>query len=332
MKKVKFYKFFLCLVSVSFIIALPMSVMAAEKPIELKFVTSFDQHRDHEKGTFMWIDKAKKAAGDRVKFINKGGPEAIPTFELAEAVRKGIVDFASGVGGYYSNMIPEANAVRLSNYLPWELRANGALDFMRKLWTEKANFIPLGWFSMAGGKSYHFYTRVKVKNSGDFKGMKIRSTPTYKDFILDLGAVPIQMPHGEIYTALERGVVQAVASPAFGVLEMGWQTQVKYTVFPAFWEIDNGIIFNTDSWNKLPPDLRKLFDDIAAQVERDSHEFILKVIQKQYDDMKKAGVEEISLGDPERFLKIGYDAAWKDVLSKSDPKLGPEMRRLVTKP
>jgi TRAP-type C4-dicarboxylate transport system substrate-binding protein len=332
MKRIKFYKFFLWLVSLFFIIGLPISVMAAEKTIELKYATSFDRHRDHEWGTRTFVEKLQKSAGDRLKIVYKGGPEAIPPFELGEAVRKGIVDFSSGVGGYYASMIPEANAVRLTQFLPWELRANGALDFMKKVWLErKANFIPIAWFEMGGGGMYHFYSKVKINKIDDFKGLKIRSTPTYKDFIIALGATPIQMPHGEIYTSLERGLVQAVASPAFGVTEMGWQTQVKYTVFPAFWEIDQGIIFNWDSWKRLPKDLQKLIDDIGAQVERDSHEFILKVVQKQYDDLKKAGLEEVKVDDPQRFLQIGYEAAWKDVLSKSDPKYGPEMRRLLTK-
>jgi TRAP-type C4-dicarboxylate transport system substrate-binding protein len=331
MKKVKFYKVFLCLVSVSFIIALPMSVMAAGEPIELKYATSFDQHRDHEWGTRTFVDRLRKSAGDRVKIVYKGGPEAIPPFELGEAVRKGIVDFAHGVGGYYASMIPEANAVRLAQLLPWELRANGALDFMRKLWVEKANFIPIAWFTMGGGNMYHIYSKVRIKKVDDFKGLKIRSTPTYKDFLLALGTTPIQMPHGEIYTSLERGLVQGVASPAFGVMEMGWQTQVKYTIFPPFYEVDQGIIFNWDTWKRLPKDLQKLIDDIGAQVEKDSHEFILRVVKKQYDDLKKAGLEEITLEDPQRYLTIAYEAAWKDVLSKSDPKYGPEMKRLLTK-
>lgn len=178
---------------------------------------------------------------------------------------------------------------------------------------------------------YHFYSKSRIRKSDDFKGLKIRSTPTYKDFILALGAVPIQMPHGEIYTALERGVVQAVASPAYGVMEMGWQTQVKYTVFPAYFEIDMGIIFNWDSWKKLPPDLQKIMDDTAAQVEKDSHQFIQSVVKKQYEDLKKAGLEEITLEDAQKFLSLGYEASWKDVLSKSDPQYGSELRKLLSK-
>jgi TRAP-type C4-dicarboxylate transport system substrate-binding protein len=63
--------------SVAFLMV-PVMGIAAEKTIELKFATNYDQHRDHEKATFMFIDRVQKAAGDRIKFINKGQEGTTP--------------------------------------------------------------------------------------------------------------------------------------------------------------------------------------------------------------------------------------------------------------
>lgn len=308
-----------------FLFCLPL-VSHAQKPIELTFATAFSQHRDHEKGTLMFVDMLKKYAGNRIKIINKGGPESIPAFELIEAVRTGIVDFAEDPAGYYSAQIPEANGMRLSTLHPWEERVNGAYDLFRKVAAEKGNIYFLG--KIHAGAKFEIYSNKKVVTTADFKGMKIRSTPTYRDFLIALGATPVTMPHSEIYTALDRGVVDGVCTPAFGVTEKGWHEKIKYLIRPRFYQQDQTIIFNLDTWNKLPKDLQKLIDDIMVTIEKDSMEFILKRVKANRDDMIKAGLKEITLKDSDRFLEIAKEAGWASVLKKSDPKYGPQLKKL----
>src|SRR4030042_627612 len=116
------------------------------------------------------------------------------------------------------------------------------------------------------------------------------------------------------------------------MLELGWHTQVKYIINPSFYQQDQTLIFNLDTWKKLPADLQKLADEVMISVEKDSAEFIKSRRKVAYDDLIKAGLKDITLSDPEKFLELAYDSAWKDVLSKSDPITGPEMRRLWTFP
>jgi TRAP-type transport system periplasmic protein len=330
MKSIRHYLWFICLAVTVLLVGVPSVIKAQQKVIEIKYATAFDGFRDHEKGTLMFIERLERASGGRIKFVNKGGPEAFPPFELVEAVRKGVVDFAEDPAGYYMAQIPIANGMRLSTLTPAQERTNGAYDLFRKIAAEKANIFFLGKVNPLA--DFHIYSRVPVKSSADFKGMRIRSTPTYKDFILALGANPTTTTHGEIYTALERGVVQAVCSPSFGMLELGWHTQVKYIINPPFYQQDQTLIFNLDTWKKIPVDLQKLADEVMVSVEKDSADFINSRMKAAHDDLIKAGLKDITLSDPEKFLALAYDSAWKDVLSKSDPKTGPEMRRLWTSP
>ena len=314
-------------VLVVFLVCLfPVGGMTAEKAIELKFATSFAQNRDHVKGFFMFTERLQKEAGDRVKLINRGGPEAIPPFELIEAVRKGIVDFAELSAGYYSAQIPIANGMRLSRLTTVQERENGAYDLFRKI-TSEQNVFFLGKIHSAA--TFAVYSRVKLQSSADFKGKKIRSTPTYKDFLIALGATPITTTHAEIYTALERGMVDAVCSPVFGMLELGWHKKIKYIILPHFYKQDQTIIFNFNSWNKLPKDLQQMMDKIMIGVEKDSDAFILGRVAEARNDLLKEGIEEIMMKDSDHYLALAYDSAWKDTLSK-DPKYGAEMRKLWT--
>jgi TRAP-type C4-dicarboxylate transport system substrate-binding protein len=330
MKANRAWLLFICLAVTACLVSVPSGVKAQQKAIEIKYATAFDSFRDHEKGTLMFVERLEKAAGGRIKFISKGGPEAFPPFELVEAVRKGVIDFAEDPAGYYMAQVPIANGMRLSRLTPEQERASGAYDLFRKIAAEKANIFFLGKVNPLA--DFHIYSRVPVKSTADFKGMRIRSTPTYKDFILALGANPTTTTHGEIYTALERGIVQAVCSPSFGMLELGWHTQVKYIINPPFYQQDQTLIFNLDTWKKLPPDLQKLADEVMISVEKDSADFINSRMKAAYDDLLKAGLKDITLSDPEKFLEMAYDSAWKEVLSKSDPKTGPEMRQRWTFP
>jgi TRAP-type C4-dicarboxylate transport system substrate-binding protein len=107
---------------------------------------------------------------------------------------------------------------------------------------------------------------------------------------------------------------------------------VKYIVHPPFYKQDQTIIFNLDAWKKLPADLQKLADEVMISVEKDSEVFIKSRMKQAHDDLLKAGLKDITLSDSQAFLEFAYDAAWKDVLAKSDPNNGPEMRRLWTVP
>src|SRR6187401_2841051 len=93
--------------------------------IELKVASSFARNSIWETGFFMFVDRVNERAKGRLKLNYVGGPEAIPAFQLIDAVRGGVVDVASGVGSYFSATVPEGDAMKLSQITPAEERANG---------------------------------------------------------------------------------------------------------------------------------------------------------------------------------------------------------------
>ena len=73
----------------------------------------------------------------QINFI--GGPRAIPTFEVGNAVKTGVVDIAMSTGAFYTNVMPEADILKLAERPVVEQRKNGAFDYINKMWNEKAN-------------------------------------------------------------------------------------------------------------------------------------------------------------------------------------------------
>ena len=309
------------------ILVMPALAMA-QKPIELKMGSAFTYNRTTELGLRMFIERENKAAAGKLTIKYMGGPEAIPPFELIEAVRKGVVDLAGSPGSYYSAQVAEAGAMYLSRVTPEEERSNGAYALFNKVIAQKVNAYYLGRYNTT--YKFNFYTKAKVEKMADFKGLKMRVSPVYRAFLKELDGVPIVMPHSEIYTALERGVVQGMGGTNFDIMDQGWHEQIKFIVDPPFYGSDTGIVVNLDTWNKLPEDLRKLMSSIMVDVEKDSGVELLKIINKEREDLVKYGIKVIPIAEPEKYVSLAYESAWKDVLEKS-PQNGPELKELLSK-
>jgi TRAP-type mannitol/chloroaromatic compound transport system substrate-binding protein len=112
----------------------------------------------------------------------------------------------------------------------------------------------------------HIWSRKPLKGVADLKGLKMRAAALAADSFAALGASIVTVPGGEIYQALERGVVDAAEytwlTANFG---LGMAEVTKYIVFPTFSGGGNYDWFaNMDAWKKLPDDLKKIVE-VAQQ-------------------------------------------------------------------
>ena len=74
---------------------------------------------------------------------------------------------------------------------------------------------------------FHIYLNKKIDKL-DFTGLKIRVTPVYKDIVEALGGTTVTTAPGEVYTALERGVVDGYGWPITGIFDLGWEKVTKF--------------------------------------------------------------------------------------------------------
>ena len=103
---------------------------------------------------------------------------------------------------------------------------------------------------MVDNNPFHLYLNKKITKP-DLTGLKIRITPVYRDFFQALGATVVQTAPGEVYTALERGVVDGYGWPITGIFDLGWQEKTKYRVDPGFYTAEVSILVNKSAWDKL---------------------------------------------------------------------------------
>lgn len=299
----------------------------AEK-VKLKAVTAFARSNDLEKGFWYFADRVKSLSGGRIEISYAGGPEAIPPFEQIEAVRKGVVDISTNAGSYFSSVIAEGDAMKLSELTPWEERKNGAYDFLAEILAKHGVFY-VGRYNTPG-LAFNIYTTKNVQSINDLKGLRMRVSPLYKPFAEALGIVPVQMPHSEIYTALERGAVDGIGAANIGMTQQGHHKFLKYVVEPQFYGNDQVIIMNLNTWKALSKENQAVIIQAIEETERKTSESYAELAAKERKTITDAGVKAVTLPEADEYLSLAREKGWGDVLRKS-PQTGPKLRELLTK-
>ena len=260
----------------------------------------------------------------RINYI--GGPRAMPPFEVGNAVRTKVIDIANVTGAFYTNLMPEADGFKLIAKPMAEQRKNGTWEFINQLHNQKLNSYYLA--RQFHNVPFHIYLNKKPEKL-DFTGLKIRVTPVYKDIVEALGGTAITTAPGEVYTALERGVVDGYGWPVTGIFDLGWEKVTKYRLEPAFYSVEVNVLVNLDTWNGLTDAQRKVLSDAALWLEGLDAENTA-VIASERDRQAKTGIQPIDFGPDEskKFLQTANEVAWQSVIKRA-PETGAKLRQLA---
>ena len=264
----------------------------------------------------------------QINFMGGGGKVMSP-FEVGNAVKTGVVDIANVAGAFYTNLMPEADALKLCQVSPLELTANGGRDLVNKLHNEKLNSHFLAWYGY--DLPFHLYLSKPIEKP-EIKGFKIRVTPAYRAFFETLGASAMRTPPGEIYTALERGVVDGFGWPIIGLFDLGLQEVTKYRVDPGFYNVDVNVLVNLNAWNKKLNDEQRAFltkMGVWLETINDENQAVSAKDKKRQEE---AGIKVIEFSPEDRntFLKKAYKAGWDSVL-KVSPESGAQLQKVFNK-
>src|SRR4029079_12311588 len=166
---------------------LTVTAAAAEaQEVTLKAVTAFAEKTTYSKPFERFIDTVNKNGKGLVQINYIGGPKAMPPFEIGNALKSGVIDVANTAGAFYTNLMPEADAWKLTERPMPELRKNGGYDTMAALYAQKMNAIFLA--RLVDNNPFHLYLNKEISKA-DLTGLKLRITPVYRDFFQALGAV-----------------------------------------------------------------------------------------------------------------------------------------------
>lgn len=299
------------------------------KPIVLKAISFLPVDHPLMATIPAWIEKVGKATDGLVTVNWVGGPEVTPALEQIEAVRTGVVDVNFNVTAYYEPLAPELRAFSLSERTPWEERQVGFYDFMVER-HKKVGTMYLGrWLSE---QSFYLWVNKPVQELADLKGRKLRTRALYDRFMRELGIVPVSVDHGEVYTSLERGMVEGFGWPILGPADYGWTEVTKYVIDHPFFNQNATILVNLDVWNRIPANLQQAIMKATAEYERDMVAHFIEASRKERERLQGMGVQFIRFSpeEGERYAKTALEVEWQFLVTQV-PDMITDLKKISSK-
>ena len=220
----------------------------------------------------MFAKEVAVASDNRLKIKVFAGGELIPPLEVFGSVSQGLVQMGVGAPYYWAGKAP---AAQFFGAIPFGLNAQQFNAWMvagggQQLWEElyaSFNLIPL-CFGNTGVQMGGWFKKP-ISGVSDLKGLKIRMPGLGGRALAAAGANVVLMPGSEIYTALERGTIDATEwiSP-FHDERMGLYRAAKNYYYPGWHEPQANLelTINKAAWEKLPPDLQAIVRHCAAKI------------------------------------------------------------------
>lgn len=297
--------------------------------VTLRGVTAFAEKTTYSRGFEKFIERVNAEGKGLIQINYIGGPKAMPPFEVGNALKTGVIDIANTTGAFTTNVMPEGDAWKLTERPMSELRKNGGYDYMAALYAQKMNAVFLA--RLVDDNPFHLYLNKSI-STPDLTGLKLRITPVYRDFFQALGATVVQTPPGEVYTSLERGVVDGYGWPITGIFDLGWHEKTKFRVDPGFYTAEVSVLINKTVWDKLSDAQKTVLRKAAERGEAEAAAEFSAENAKDTKRQAEAGIQTIKFdaAGAASYRAKAYQAGWDGIIKQS-PEHGPKIKSFFSK-
>ena len=256
--------------------------------------------------------QVSKMTGGKFQISVHAAGEIVPTAGLIDAVQNGTVEAGHTAPYYYFG---KDDTFALGCAIPfglnsrqmtaWQYEGNG-LKLMREFYAKYSMIsFPMGNTGAQMGGWY----RKEIKSAADFNGLKFRVGGFAGKVCTRLGAVPQNIPGGEIYQALEKGTIDACewVGP-YDDQKLGFNKVAPNYYYPGWWEggpqLD--LFVNQKAYDALTPEYKAIVENAAA--------FAHTEMQAKYDARNPGALKQLVAGGTKlhRFPKDLMDKAFKE--------------------
>jgi TRAP-type mannitol/chloroaromatic compound transport system substrate-binding protein len=238
---------------------------------------SFWQPGTVNQGAFeRFAQNVTEKSGGRIEIEALPVDAIVPPGEMLDALAANIIQGTNGGIGYYVGKDPafalladfNAGYESPEQLTDWFYEGGGN-EIARDLYAQYgAHFIgPVLW----GAESIP--SKMPLRNIKDFSGVKMRAPEGMGAAIWNkLGVGVSTLPGTEVYTALERGKVEATDWGTLGMNdELGYGAIAEYAIYPGIHSMPaSDVAINLDLWNELPDDLKQVLEEATIAFNQDS--------------------------------------------------------------
>jgi TRAP-type mannitol/chloroaromatic compound transport system substrate-binding protein len=246
----------------------------AQKTFRWKMVTTWPPKLPVlQDGCERLAKRIEELSDGRLKIQVFAGGELVPPLESFEAVSSGTVEVGSGAAYYWAG---KEVATQWFAAVPFGLNAQGMAAWFHggdglKLWEE--TYAPFNLIPRPGGSTgvqMGGWFNKKIESIDDYKGIKMRIPGLGGKVVSKAGGTVVLLPGGEIFTSLERGVIDATewVGPLHD-LRMGFYQAAKFYYYPGWHEPGTYLeyFFNKAAYESLPKDLQHIVDGVCMENE-----------------------------------------------------------------
>ena len=280
------------------------------------------------KGNYEFARLVEERTGGRIKIEVYHSSQLGQEKAVIEQVQFGAVDFTRVSISPLSAFAPAFDALQMPYLYRGEEHMWKVLDgpigeeFLASL--EPANFIGLAWYDSGARNFYN--SKKEIKSVADLKGMKIRvqESKLMMGLVSALGAVPTPMPFGEVYSALQTGVIDGAENNWPSYFSTSHYEVAKYFTLDGHTRVPEILIASKISMDKLSKEDR----EIIKQAAKDSmpHQIKLwKEFEKVAEDKVRAAGSIITELTPEALVEF------QNAMQPMYDALSPELQEIVKK-
>ena len=292
------------------------AVVHAQANIRWRLASSFPKSLDTIWGAAeVFAKKVSDMTSGKFQISTHAGGELMPPFSVVDGVQNGTVEMAHTAPYYFfgkDETFALGCAIPFSlnsrQMTAWMVEGNG-LKLMREFYR---NYNIINFLGGNTGAQMGGWYRKEIKTLADIKGLKMRIGGFAGRVLERMGGVPQNIPGGEIYSALEKGTIDAAewVGP-YDDLKLGFNKVAPNYYYPGWWEGGPQLDFyiNTKAYEALTPEYKSIVEAAASHAHID--------MQAKYDARNPGALRQLVGSGTKlfRFPKDVMDAAFKESMA-----------------
>lgn len=307
------------------VVAMPAASQAAAKATKWKMQVLWDPSTLPYKIAERFVERVNVLTDGRLQIKLFAPGSLVPTNQMLDALQGGMIQMMWQYEGYYIGKMPE---VAFTSALPlgftdtwqfetwfWQL---GGVEILREAYAKQGCYYIAP--TIYGQEPIH--SKFPIHSLADIKGKKGRFVGLAGPVMKKLGAAVTPMATAEVYSALEKGVIDFADRGGLAAnYDAGLYEVAKYIVLPGFHQPTTATCYvaNLAAWNKLPDDVKAIVETAAREASAELFQLHLVKGMEALQKFREKGCEVIYLSDDE-VKKIRQTAmeVWEEQAGKSE--------------
>lgn len=309
-------------------VALSAPTILRAAPPKLSYISFGARNSLWSEPFTLLADALDKATNGEVLIEFTGGPEVVGAVQAVEAVGNGVFDVVHTAPSYYAATMPSAIALSSGTAEGYDFLMEGDnYAYIDGLHREKLGVSMLGMGT--SGSKFGIFSKGEPTDLSYYKGKKMRSLPIHDALFRNLEAVPVTLAPSEVYTSLERGLVDGFAWPLIALFENGYHEHAKFLLGAYYFEARTPTMINAAKFDGLGAEVQTALRQASAEADAAMRVRVQEKSAEELGAMEAQGLKIVPLPDDVTtdFVAMAEGTLWDKIIADA-PEEGAEFKRI----